>query len=82
VLAGSGEEPVEGQVYVVAGAGVMLAHELNVIVNPDGIAVRPLLDGPSRFVQLATPADAPPATRAVAMLLRELGRARARRGHG
>jgi hypothetical protein len=33
-------------------------------------------------VQLATPADAPPATRAVAMLLRELGRARARRAEG
>jgi hypothetical protein len=77
VLAGRGDEPVEGQVYVVAGAGVMLAHELNVIVNRDGIAVRPLRDGPGRVVQLAAPADAPPATREVAVLLRELGRARA-----
>jgi DNA-binding transcriptional LysR family regulator len=76
--AGRGDEPVEGQVYVAAGAGVMLAHELNVIVNREGIAVRPLLDAPARLVQAAAPSDPPPATRATVALLRELGRAHAR----
>jgi DNA-binding transcriptional LysR family regulator len=80
-LAGRGDEPVEGQVYVVAGAGVMLAHELNVIVDRDGIAVRPLAGpAPTRFVQAAAPAG-PPATaaRAVLEILRDLGKAHARR---
>lgn len=80
-LAGRGDEPVEGQVYVVAGAGVMLAHDLNVIVDREGIAVRPLAEGaPVRFVQAAAPADQrAPAARAMLELLRELGRAHARR---
>jgi DNA-binding transcriptional LysR family regulator len=80
-LAGRGDEPVEGQVYVVAGAGVMLAHELNVIVDRDGIAVRPIAGrAPARFVQAAVPADPPaPAARAVLEILRELGKAHARR---
>jgi DNA-binding transcriptional LysR family regulator len=71
LAAGRGEEPVEAQIYVVAGAGIMLAHQLNVIVNPAGIAIRPLEDGPPRRVQLAVPRDAPPATRAVRSLLEE-----------
>jgi hypothetical protein len=50
----------------------MLAHELNVIVNRDGIAIRPLLDGPPRTVLVAIPAGAPPPTRALADLLRRL----------
>ena len=66
---GRGDEPVEAQVYVAAGAGVMLAHELNVIVNAAGIAIRPLEDGPPRTVQAALPSDAPPATRALVDLL-------------
>lgn len=70
--AGRGDEPVEAQVYVVAGAGVMLAHELNVIVNRDGIAIRPLLDGPARAICAAFPSDGPPATRALVELLRRL----------
>jgi DNA-binding transcriptional LysR family regulator len=73
LAAGHGDEPVEGQVYVAAGAGVMVAHALNVIVNPAGVAVRPLLDGLDRAVELALPRDRPPATRAVAELLRGLG---------
>jgi DNA-binding transcriptional LysR family regulator len=74
VLAGHGDEPVEGQVYVAAGAGVMLAHALNVIVNPEGIAVRPLTDGPPRRIQAAIAADQrAPAARAAFALLRELG---------
>jgi DNA-binding transcriptional LysR family regulator len=79
--AGRGDEPVEGQVYVVAGAGVMLAHELNVIVDRDGIAVKPI-DGPApaRFVQAAVPADQrAPAARAVLGILRQLGKAHAQR---
>jgi DNA-binding transcriptional LysR family regulator len=71
LAAGRGDEPVEAQVYVVAGAGVMLSHELNVIVNAAGIAIRPLVDGPPRRIQAALPHDAPPATRAVVALLRE-----------
>jgi DNA-binding transcriptional LysR family regulator len=72
--AGRGDEPVEAQVYVVAGAGVMLAHELNVIVNAAGIAIRPLEDGPPRAIQAAVHRDAAPATRALVALLQELRR--------
>jgi DNA-binding transcriptional LysR family regulator len=73
VLAGRGDEPVEGQVYVAAGAGVMLAHALNVIVNRDGIAVRSLSDAPPRRIQAAIAADQrAPAARATLELLREL----------
>jgi hypothetical protein len=63
---------VEAQVHVVAGQGVLLANELNVIVNPAGIAIRPLADGPPRAILAAVPADCPPATRALVALLREL----------
>jgi len=42
LLAGHGDEPVEGQVYVVAGDGVALAYALDVIINPAEIAIRPL----------------------------------------
>jgi DNA-binding transcriptional LysR family regulator len=72
-LAGHGDEPVEGQVYVTAGAGVMLAHALNVIVNRDGIAIRPLTDAPPRRVQAAIAADQrAPAARAALALLQAL----------
>jgi DNA-binding transcriptional LysR family regulator len=63
--AGRGDEPVEAQVYVAAGAGVMLAHELNVIVNRHGIAIRPLADGIPRAIQVAAPQERPPATEAL-----------------
>jgi DNA-binding transcriptional LysR family regulator len=73
VLAGQGDEPVEAQVYVAAGAGVMLAHALNVIVNAERIAVRPLVDGPARRVEAAIAAEQrAPAARALLALLREL----------
>jgi DNA-binding transcriptional LysR family regulator len=75
LAAGYGDEPVEAQVYVVAGAGVMLAHELNVIINRAGIAIRPLTDGPARTISAAVPSDCPPPTRALVVLLRELGAA-------
>src|SRR5215207_2471534 len=67
--AGRGDEPVEGQVYVAAGAGVMLAWELNVILDRDGIAVRPLVDGPPRMLEAALPAAPTAAARAVVALL-------------
>jgi len=73
LAAGRGDEPVEGQVYVAAGAGIMLAHGLNVIVNASAIANRPLEDAPSRRILAALPRDAPPATRALLALLRQLG---------
>jgi DNA-binding transcriptional LysR family regulator len=71
--AGRGDEPVEAQVYVAAGAGVMLAHELNVIVNRHGIEIRPLADGIPRTIRVAVPAERPPATEALLALLRDLG---------
>jgi DNA-binding transcriptional LysR family regulator len=54
LLAGHGDEPVESQVYVVAGDGVVLAYQLNVIINLAEIAVRPLRGpAPVRHVQAA-----------------------------
>jgi DNA-binding transcriptional LysR family regulator len=54
LLAGHGDEPVETQVYVVAGDGVALAYRLNVIINPAEIAIRPLAGpAPARHVQAA-----------------------------
>jgi DNA-binding transcriptional LysR family regulator len=54
LLAGHGDEPVESQVYVVAGDGVALAYQLNVIINPAEIAIRPLTGpAPLRHVQAA-----------------------------
>jgi hypothetical protein len=79
VLAGHGDEPVEAQPYVAAGAGVMLAHALNVIVNPERIAVRLLQDGPPRRIQAAIAAEQrAPAARALLALLEGLARERAR----
>jgi DNA-binding transcriptional LysR family regulator len=71
--AGHGDEPVETQVYVAAGSGVALAHELNVIVNPAGIAVRPLVDASPRMIQAAIATEQrAPAPRALLTLLAEL----------
>jgi DNA-binding transcriptional LysR family regulator len=69
LAAGHGDEPVEAQVYVASGAAVMLAHALNVIIDRERIAIRPLRDGPDRRILLAVPRDRPPATRALAALL-------------
>jgi len=69
LLAGRGDEPVEGQVYVAAGAGVMLAWALNVLLDPERIAVRPLLDAPPRALEAALPARPTAAARAVAGVL-------------
>jgi hypothetical protein len=73
LLAGHGDEPVEGQVYVVAGDGVALAYALNVIINPAGIAVRPLAGGPIRQVQAAVlRGQRPPGAVALLEMVREL----------
>jgi hypothetical protein len=75
LLAGHGDEPVETQVYVVAGDGVALAYALNVIINPAEIAVRPLAgDPPVRHVQAALLRDQQaPGPRALLEVLGELG---------
>jgi DNA-binding transcriptional LysR family regulator len=74
LLAGHGDEPVEAQVYVVAGDGVALAYQLNVIINPAEIAVRPLADpAPVRHVQAALPrGQRSPGALALLELLRDL----------
>jgi DNA-binding transcriptional LysR family regulator len=54
LAAGHGEEPIEAQALVAAGRGITLAHELNVIIKPGHIAVRPLAGRSSvRYVQAA-----------------------------
>jgi DNA-binding transcriptional LysR family regulator len=71
--AGRGDEPVEAQVYVAAGAGVMLAHELNVLISRDAIAVRPLRGVPPRRIQAAVARGSRvPGVDAVVRILREL----------
>jgi DNA-binding transcriptional LysR family regulator len=74
--AGRGDEPVESQVFVVAGRGVTAAYDLNVIVNREGIAIRPLTGSvPPRRVQAAIMRNQrAPAARAVLDALVELGR--------
>ncbi|HEV2893577.1 MAG TPA: hypothetical protein VG411_07485, partial [Actinomycetota bacterium] len=75
LLAGRGDEPVEAQVYVVSGNGVALAYQLNVIINPAEIAIRPLAgDAPVRHVQAALLRDQQaPGPRALLEVLGELG---------
>lgn len=71
--AGQGDEPVEMQIHVAAGAGVALAHELNVIVNPARIAVRPLAGVPARQIQAAIAGEQhAPAPRALLELISRL----------
>jgi DNA-binding transcriptional LysR family regulator len=76
--AGHGDEPVEAQAFVAAGHGVMVAHRLNVLVEPERIAVVALEGAPVRHVQAAIMAgQRAPATRAVVDALVEVGRDRA-----
>jgi DNA-binding transcriptional LysR family regulator len=79
MLAGHGDEPVEAQAFIAAGAGVTVAHELNVLVDARRIAVAALADGaPVRHVQAAIMRDQrAPAARALVDALREVGRRRA-----
>jgi DNA-binding transcriptional LysR family regulator len=76
--AGHGDEPVEAQAFVAAGHGVMVAHRLNVLIDPDQIAVVALEDAPVRHVQAAIMrGQRAPAARAVVDVLVEVGRRRA-----
>jgi DNA-binding transcriptional LysR family regulator len=76
--AGHGDEPVEAQAFVAAGHGVMVAHRLNVLIEPDRIAVVGLDGAPVRRVQAATMrGQQAPAARAVIDALVEIGRERA-----
>ncbi len=79
MLAGHGDEPVEAQAFIAAGAGVTVAHELNVLVDPRRIAAAPLAERtPVRHVQAAIMRDQrAPAARALVDALREVGRRRA-----
>lgn len=71
LAAGQGDEPVEAQVHVAAGTAVALAHELNVLINPAEIAVRPLLGAPPRRIEAAIAGELrAPAPQAVLALLR------------
>ena len=82
MLAGQGDEPVEGQALVVAGHGITFAHELNVLLDPAGLAVRPLADPglPVRTVQAAfMEGQRAPGALAVLDVLREIGVEEARR---
>jgi DNA-binding transcriptional LysR family regulator len=82
LLTGRGDEPVESQVYVVAGSGVALAYQLNVVINPTEIAIRPLAPpAPARQVQAALMREQrSPGPRALLDILRELGRRHAPQG--
>jgi DNA-binding transcriptional LysR family regulator len=76
--AGHGDEPAEAQAFVAAGRGVMVAHRLNVLVEPERIVVVALNGGPVRHVQAATMrGQRAPAARAVIDALVEMGRRRA-----
>ena len=73
LAAGQGDEPVEIQVHVAAGAGVALAHELNVVINPTRITAVPLAGTAPRRIQLAQAAGQDsPGPNAVAALIRQL----------
>jgi DNA-binding transcriptional LysR family regulator len=75
--AGHGDEPVEAQAFVAAGHGVMLAHRLNVLVEPERIAVVALKGAQVRHVQAAIMrGQRAPAARAVIEALVEVGRDR------
>jgi DNA-binding transcriptional LysR family regulator len=79
VGAGHGDEPVEAQAFVAAGHGVMVAHRLNVLIEPERIAVVGLEGAPVRHVQAAiAEGQRAPAALAALDCLRELGRARRR----
>jgi DNA-binding transcriptional LysR family regulator len=78
--AGHGDEPVEAQAFVAAGRGITIAHELNVLIAPEQIAVVPLAGGePVRRIQAAIMREQrAPLARAALEALRELGRRRGR----
>jgi DNA-binding transcriptional LysR family regulator len=74
-LAGNGDEPIEVQALVAAGAGIAFAHRLNVVLEPDQITVVPLRGQEEvRHIQAACPAgDRPPPVVATMAALEEIG---------
>jgi DNA-binding transcriptional LysR family regulator len=76
--AGHGDEPVEAQAFVAAGHGVMVAHGLNVLIEPERIVIAGLEGGaPVRHVQAAiAEGQRAPAALAALDCLHELGRGR------
>ncbi len=80
-LAGNGDEPIEAQALVAAGAGITFAHRLNVVLEPDHVTVKPLRRRHEiRHIQAAClPGDRPPAVAATITALEDIGR---RRGSG
>jgi DNA-binding transcriptional LysR family regulator len=78
VLAGRGDEPAEAQALVAAEQGVMLGYDLNVVLDPERIAVRRIRDAVApRAVQAAVlRGRRPPATRALLATAVEAGRRR------
>ena len=76
--AGHGDEPVEAQAFVAAGHGVMVAHRLNVLIDPAQISVVGLEGAPARHIQAAIMrGQRAPAARAVIDALVEIGKRRA-----
>jgi DNA-binding transcriptional LysR family regulator len=80
-LAGNGDEPVEAQALVAAGAGIGFAHRLNVVLEPEKVIVKPLRGRPEpRLVQAACrTGDVSPAVRATITALQQIGRLRTER---
>jgi DNA-binding transcriptional LysR family regulator len=79
-LVGRGDEPVEAQAFVAAGRGVTVAHRLNVLIDPDRIAVVPV-PGPSRLIQAAVlRGNRSPLARATVEALRTVGMRRGESG--
>jgi DNA-binding transcriptional LysR family regulator len=79
LLAGHGAEPIENQALVAAGRGITIAYDLNVVIDPDQIAVRPLSGRATgvRHVQAAyLPGRHSPATDATIEALRQVGQRR------
>jgi DNA-binding transcriptional LysR family regulator len=81
LTAGHGEEPIEAQALVAAGRGITIAYDLNVIINPGQIAVRPLTGCRSaRHIQAAyLPGPHSPAATAAIQALRQVGQRRRQR---
>ena len=84
VTAGHGDEPIEAQALVAAGRGITVAHDLNIIINPEQVLARPLTGCRSvRHVQAATISGTRnPATTAAIDALQHVGRQRRERHVG
>jgi DNA-binding transcriptional LysR family regulator len=81
IAAGHGDEPIETQALVAAGRGITVAHDLNVLISPEHVAVRPLVDVNSlRHVRAAhLPGHRSPAVTAAIDSLRQVAHRRQQR---